>query len=73
MLAELAGWWLETIARHRVRASSFGKYEHRVERIVPLLGDVRVGALRPEQVAAWQAGLLASLSLRRPPAFSIRP
>ncbi len=61
-IAELARWWLETIAKHRVRASSLGKYEDRVERVVRGLGDVRVGRLRPEHIAVWQSELLGSLS-----------
>jgi len=61
-IAELARWWLETIAHHRVRASSLGKYEDRVERVVPSLGDVRVGRLQPEHVAVWQSEQLGTLS-----------
>ena len=61
-VSDMALWWLETVARHRVRPSSFGKYEDRVARIIPTLGDVPVGELRPEQVARWQSGLLSSLS-----------
>lgn len=63
-VAEVATWWLEHVARHRVRASSLGKYVDRVERIVAWLGDVRVGSLRPEQVARWQAELLSTLSAK---------
>ena len=29
-VSDMALWWLETVARHRVRPSSFGKYEDRV-------------------------------------------
>ena len=61
-LAELSFWWLETVARHRVRPSSLGKYQDRVERIVRSLGGVRVEDLRAEQVASWQSELLSSLS-----------
>jgi integrase len=61
-VSDMALWWLETVARHRVRPSSFGKYEDRVARIVPSLGEVCVDELRPEQVARWQSGLLGSLS-----------
>jgi integrase len=63
-ISDMALWWLETVARHRVRLSSFGKYEDRVARIVPTLGEVPVAELRPEQVAQWQSGLLGSLSPR---------
>jgi integrase len=61
-VAELARWWLTNIAAVRVRPSSLGKYADRVDRIVAGLGDVRVGKLRPEQVAVWQAALIRSLS-----------
>lgn len=61
-LAELSSWWLKTIATHRVRPSSLGKYEDRVARIVRVLGDVKVSALRPEHVANWQADLLTTLA-----------
>lgn len=61
-IAELASWWLHNVAAIRVRPSSLGKYVDRVERITAWLGDVRVGSLRPEQVAAWQAELLGSLA-----------
>ena len=42
----------------RVRPSSLGKYVDRVGRITAWLGDVRIGSLRVEQVATWQAELL---------------
>jgi len=32
-VAELAEWWLDVVARHRVRASTLGTYSQRVERI----------------------------------------
>jgi integrase len=57
-IAELAAWWLKTVAAVHVRPSSFGKYVDRVERITARLGDVRVESLRPEQVAIWQSELL---------------
>lgn len=57
-----ARWWLRHVAASRVRASSLGKYEDRVERIVEWLGEVELGALRPEQVATWQTELLTTLA-----------
>jgi integrase len=63
-VAEFAAWWLTTIAAVRVRPSSLGKYVDRVERITASLGDVRIGSLRPEQVATWQSELLKSLSAK---------
>ena len=61
-IAEVSSWWLRNIAAVRVRPSSLGKYVDRVERITTHLGDARVGNLRVEQVARWQATLLESLS-----------
>jgi integrase len=61
-IAELVSWWLRTVASVRVRPSSFGKYVDRVDRITAWLGDVRIGSLRAEQVATWQAELLKTLS-----------
>jgi integrase len=57
-----ARWWLRNVAAHRVRASSLGKYEDRVERITARLGDVELGDLRGEQIAAWQTELLETLA-----------
>lgn len=57
-----ARWWLRNVAANRVRASSLGKYEDRVERITAWLGDVELSALRAEQVATWQTELLGTLA-----------
>jgi integrase len=61
-IAELASWWLRSVASVRVRPSSLGKYVDRVDRITAWLGDVRIGSLRAEQVATWQAELLKTLA-----------
>lgn len=61
-IAEFAAWWLKTIAAVRVRPSSLGRYEDRVKRITAHLGDVRIGSLRVEQIATWQAELLTNLA-----------
>jgi hypothetical protein len=61
--SQLAAWWLTTVAAVRVRPSSRGNYVDRVERITASLGDVRIGSLRPEQVATWQFDRLKSLCL----------
>jgi hypothetical protein len=49
-VGEFARWWLRNVAANRVRASSLGKYNDRVERITARLGDIELGALRAEQV-----------------------
>ena len=65
-VAELAGWWLDVVARHRVRTSSFGKYEDRVNRIIETLGPTPVRGVTRERVATWQSDLLNPASPRRP-------
>jgi hypothetical protein len=59
-VAELAGWWLDVVARHRVRKSSFGKYEGRVKRIADTFGATAVRSVTRERVATWQSDLLKS-------------
>ena len=59
-VAELAAWWLDTVARHRVRPSTFGKYTDRVARITATLGVVPVRSVKAEHVARWQSDLLKS-------------
>ncbi|MEM9615525.1 MAG: hypothetical protein AAF962_03195 [Actinomycetota bacterium] len=52
-LSEFADWWLDTVIRHRVRASSLQTYTKQMRTIGRVLGDVPVGQLRPDQVAAF--------------------
>lgn len=59
-VAELASWWLDVVARHRVRPSSFGKYEDRVNRITATLGPLPVRGVTRERAATWQSDLLKS-------------
>ncbi len=59
-LAELAAWWHDTVARHRVRPPTFGKYADRVTRITATLGHMPVRAVKAEHVARWQSELLKS-------------
>jgi hypothetical protein len=61
-LSVFARWWLRNVVANRVRVSSLGKYEGLVERITEWLGDVELGELRGEQVAAWQTELLETLA-----------
>lgn len=57
-VAELATWWLRNVAGARVRPSSLGKYEDRVERIVAeavaleLIATNPVDRVRPPTVRA---------------------
>lgn len=57
-VAELAAWWLDTVARHRVRPSTFGKYTSRVAKITATLGVMPARAVKAEHVARWQSDLL---------------
>ncbi len=59
-VAELAAWWLDVVARHRVRPSTFGTYRDRVQRIMDTLGVMPVRSVKPERVARWQSDLLES-------------
>jgi integrase len=59
-VAELAAWWLDVVARHRVRPSTFGTYRDRVQRITDTLGVMPVRLVKPERVARWQSDLLKS-------------
>jgi integrase len=59
-VAQLAAWWVDTIAVHRVRATSIGRYRDRVRRISATIGDRRVVDLRHEHLATWQAELLSA-------------
>jgi len=58
-VAELARWWLEHDAAHRLRPSSLAQME---ARLAPSrlreLGAAIVGELHPEQIATWQSRLL---------------
>jgi len=59
-VAELASWWLDTVARHRVRPSTLGKYASRVAKITSTLGVMPVRSVKAEHVARWQSELLKS-------------
>jgi integrase len=58
---DVAAWWLDQ-QRHRVRASSIGKYADRIDRFSAVLGPELVTELTAEQVASWQSHLLDRLS-----------
>ena len=57
-VAELAAWWLDVVARHRVRPSTLGTY--RVQRIADTIGVMPIRSVTPERVARWQSDLLKS-------------
>lgn len=64
-VAEIAVWWLDHVARHRVRPTSLATYRKRVDVISARLGSVPVRILRPEQVTAFVSDLVDSGSPSR--------
>jgi len=64
-VAEVAVWWLDHVARHRVRATSLATYRKRVDVIAAQLGSVPVRGLSAEKVAAFVSGLADSGSASR--------
>jgi hypothetical protein len=58
-VAQLAAWWLDSVARHRVRASTVAKYRDRLSVArLGALASVPVVELHPEQVTSWLSDLL---------------
>lgn len=64
-LADLMHWWLDHIARHRVRATTLATYRKQLSLVEVHLGDVRVRALRPEQITTFISGMIDSGSASR--------
>jgi integrase len=54
----LAVWWLESVARHQVRNSTFDSYKKFTGYLVDELGSLAVVDVGPETLTAWQSGLL---------------
>lgn len=57
-VADLADWWLQNIARHRVRPTTFATYRKQIRLIDGELGTIAARQLRPEQVAAFVSDLI---------------
>jgi integrase len=57
-LTELSRWWLDHVARHRVRVTTWSTYEKQLHVVNERLGEVPVRRLRPEQVA----GVIADIA-----------
>ena len=57
-VGELAAWWLEHVARHRIRPTSLATYRKHVVVIDEKLGAVPVRQLRPEQVTTFVSDLI---------------
>ena len=64
-LAELGRWWLDNVARHRVRVTTLATYEKQLRLVAGHLGEVPVRQLRPEQVTAFISDLVDTGSASR--------
>lgn len=65
ILGELADWWLENVAKGKVRPQTLTGYRNHVIRIKATLGRVDVRELNYATVVAWQARLLTEGRARR--------
>ena len=57
-VGELALWWLGTVARHRVKASTLDSYRKFTSYLVDDLGPVAVVDVGAETLSVWQSALL---------------
>jgi Phage integrase, N-terminal SAM-like domain len=64
-VAELSRWWIDNVARHRVRVTTLATYEKQLRLVSSRLGDIPVRHLRPEQVAAFVSDIVDSGSASR--------
>jgi hypothetical protein len=64
-VSELARWWVEHVARHRVRATTFATYRKQMSVVEARLGHVPVRALRAEQVTSFVSALIDAGSASR--------
>ena len=64
-LGELIHWWLDHIARRRVRATTFATDSKQLRLVESKLGGVLVRSLRPEQLTTFISGMVDSGSARR--------
>ena len=55
-VAELTEWWLQNIARHRVRATTFATYGKQLRLVDEGIGSIPARELRPEQIAGFVSG-----------------
>ena len=62
-LTELSRWWLDHMVRHRVRVTTWSRYEKQLRIVNERLGDMPVRKLRPENVA----GVIVKSHNRTPP------
>ena len=64
-VGEACRWWLENVARHRVRITTWTTYDKQLRLVRTHLGDIAVRQLRPEQVAAFLSKLIDAGSAAR--------
>ena len=64
-LSELSRWWLDHVARHRVRVTTWSTYEKQLRVVNDRLGEFAVRKLRPEHVTAVIADIAQSGSAAR--------
>jgi integrase len=64
-VCELSRWWLDNIARHRVRVTTLATYEKQLRLVTASLGSIPVRQLRPEQVATFVSKLIDAGSATR--------
>lgn len=64
-VGQLSAWWLEHVARHRVRPTSLATYRKHVTVIDDKLGSVPVHQLRPEQVTTFVSDMIDDGSASR--------
>lgn len=55
---KLMTWWLDRVARHRVRGTTFATYREQLPQVDEKIGGVTVRTLRPEQVTALISDLV---------------
>lgn len=64
-VGELASWWLENVARHRVRPTSLATYRKHVIVIDAKIGAIPVPDFRPEQATTFVSNLIDDGSASR--------
>ncbi len=60
--AELITWWLESVARHQVKASTFDSYRRFGSYLAEQIGTIPVGRVGAETLVAWQSNQLDRLA-----------
>ena len=61
-IAELADWWLDSVARHQVKTSTLDSYRKFTSYLVDDLGPLAVVDVGPETLTDWQSRLLDRLA-----------